>query len=145
MRETKFCSSTFFCAFSICFERIDGLHGLVVRELEALDDVVDAVAGEEAHELVLGGEVEAGLARVALAAGAAAQLVVDAARLVALGAEHVEAAELAHPLAELDVDAAAGHVRRDRDRAALARADDDLRLALVLLRVQDVVLDARCA
>jgi len=34
------------------------LHGLVVGELEALDDVVDAVAGEEADELVLGGEVE---------------------------------------------------------------------------------------
>ena len=40
-------------------------------------------------------EVEAGLARVALAAGTAAQLVVDAPRLVALGADDVEAAELA--------------------------------------------------
>ena len=45
-------------------------------------------------------------------------------------------------LAELDVDAAAGHVRRDRDRAALARVLDDLALALVLLRVQHVVVDA---
>ena len=40
-------------------------------------------------------QVEAALAGVALAAGAAAELVVDAAALVALGAEHVEAAELA--------------------------------------------------
>ena len=71
------------------------LHGLVVRELEALHDVVDPVAREQAHELVLAGEVEARLAGVALAAGAAAELVVDAARLVALGAEDVEAAELA--------------------------------------------------
>ena len=44
--------------------------------------------------------------------------------------------------AEDDVDAAAGHVRRDRDGALAARLRDDLRLALVLLRVQDVVLDA---
>ena len=58
-----------------------------------------------------------------------------------LGAEHVEAAELDDALAELDVDAAAGHVRRDRDRAGLARVLDDLRLALVLLRVEDVVRD----
>jgi hypothetical protein len=43
---------------------------------------------------------------------------------------------------ELDVDAAAGHVRRDRDRAALARVLDDLALPLVLLRVQHVVVDA---
>ena len=47
-----------------------------------------------------------------------------------------------HALAELDVDAAAGHVGRDRDRARLARALDDLALPLVLLRVQDVVRDA---
>ena len=51
--------------------------------------------GEEPHELVLERQVEAALAGVALAAGTAAQLVVDAAALVALGAEHVEAAELA--------------------------------------------------
>ena len=39
-------------------------------------------------------EVELGAARVALTAGAAAQLVVDAAALVTLGAEDVEAAGL---------------------------------------------------
>src|SRR5581483_6306961 len=105
------------------------LHRLVLGELEALHDVVDAVAGEEAHELVLPREVEARLARVALAAGATAQLVVDAARLVALRAEDVEAAELSHAVVDLDVHASAGHVRRDRDRARLTGVLDDLRLA----------------
>ena len=98
--------------------------------------------GEEAHEVVLGRQEEARLAGVALAAGAAAQLVVDAARLVALGAEDVQAAELDDALAELDVDAAAGHVGRDRDRAGLAGLEDDLRLALVVLGVEHVVRDA---
>ena len=56
---------------------------------------VHGAGGEQAHQLVLERQVEAALARVALAAGAAAELVVDAAALVALGAEHVEAAELA--------------------------------------------------
>ena len=42
---------------------------------------------------------------------------------------------------ELDVGAAAGHVRRDRDVAALARLRDDLGLALVVLGVQHLVLD----
>src|SRR5581483_2011025 len=119
-----------------------GLHRLVVRHLEARHDVLDAVAGEESHELVLAGQVEARLARVSLAAGAAAELVVDAPRLVALRAHDVQAAKLAHPLPELDVDAAAGHVGRDRDCVLLARVLDDLRLARVLLRVQDVVRDA---
>src|SRR5918995_462700 len=117
------------------------LHRLVVGHLEPLHDVLDPVAREQAHELVLAGEGEARLAGVALAARAAAKLVVDAARLVALGAEHVEAAGLTPPLAELDVDAAARHVGCDRHRTELARVLDDLRLALVLLRVQDVVRD----
>src|SRR5262249_39804852 len=112
------------------------------RDLEAGHDVLDPVAREEPHEVVLPQEVEARLACVTLAAGAPAELVVDPARLVALGAEHVQAAELEHALAELDVDAAAGHVRRDRYRAALARVLDDLALALVLLGVQHVVVDA---
>src|SRR6185295_12460414 len=40
-------------------------------------------------------------ARIALAAGAAAELVVDAARLVALGADDVQAARSHHPVALL--------------------------------------------
>ena len=119
-----------------------GLHRLVVRELEALHDPVDAVAGEQADEVVLRREVEARLARVALAARAAAELVVDAARLVPLGREHVEAAQVDDAFAELDVDAAAGHVGRDRDGARLAGVLDDLGLPLVLLCVQHVVRDA---
>src|SRR4051812_24526724 len=117
------------------------LHRLVVRNLEALHDPFDPVAGEQADEIIFAGEVEARLARVALAARAAAELVVDPARLVTFGAEHVEAARLDHALAQLDVDAAAGHVGRDRDRTLLARVDDDLGLTRVLLRVQDAVRD----
>ena len=89
---------------------VAGLDG-VLRPLDGLGDhlrldrhvvgkrlahhPVHGAGGEQAHELVLEREVEAALAGVALTAGAAAQLVVDAAALVALGAEHVEAAELA--------------------------------------------------
>ena len=151
------------------------LVAVLVGLAEAVEDAVDAVAGEQADEVVLGGEEEARLARVALAAGAAAQLVVDAPRLVALGAADEQAAGLQDLLAvlldagldagqdvgeallvvrvagleaelgqldlgevlgvaaELDVDAAAGHVRRDRDGAGPARLGDDLALALGVL------------
>ena len=70
------------------------LLALLADGAEAVEDAVDAVAGELAHEVVLGGEEEARLAGVALAAGAAAQLVVDPARLVALGADDEEPAGL---------------------------------------------------
>ena len=164
------------------------LLALVVDRAEAVEDPVDPVAGEEADEVVLGGEEEARLAGVALAAGAAAKLVVDPPRLVALGAADEEAAGLADLVAlllaarrelgisvsssaprssrrprvtpslrssclgellgiaaELDVDAAAGHVGRDRDRAEPARLGDGLALLLRVLglRVEDLVLDAR--
>src|SRR5439155_19469546 len=139
---------------------------------EPVEDPVDAVAGEEADQVILGGEEEPRLPRVALTAGAAAKLVVDPARLVALGAEDEQAAELLDPLVvrlrvlldlrddlvvgalvllvvelesplaklgasevvgvppEHDVDAAAGHVGRDRDRARAPRLGDRLALAL---------------
>ncbi len=60
----------------------------------AVHDPAHRAGREEPHEVVLEGEVEAALAGVALPAGAAPQLVVDPAALVAFGAEDVEAAEL---------------------------------------------------
>src|SRR6201999_3747671 len=70
------------------------LFAVLGLRAEAIEDLVDAIAGEQAHELVLAGEEEARLAGVALAAGAAAQLVVDPARLVALGADDEQTAVL---------------------------------------------------
>ena len=162
---------------------------VLLGEELVVEDAVDAVAREQAHEVVLGGQVEARLAGVALAARAAAQLVVDPARLVALGAEdeqpagvldllpvrldlrlhlreqlvpglvpglaawleaaldELELGEVLLVAAELDVDAAAGHVRRDRDRAGGAGLGDDLALALGVLGlgVQHRVLDPALA
>ena len=94
LRISKFCASTWACADWI--ERGDhlGLDRQVVLELGRGHDPVDQARVEQPHQVVLEREVEPRLARVALAAGTATQLVVDAARLVALGAEHVEAAEL---------------------------------------------------
>ena len=64
-----------------------------------LGDAVHLVAAEQAHEVVLERQVELGLARIALTAGAAAQLVVDTTGLVALGADNGQAAGGKHALA----------------------------------------------
>ena len=134
------------------------LVALHVDGAETIEDPVDAVTGKQPDQVVLGGEEEARLARVTLASGAATQLVVDSPRLVALGADDVQATGVEHDLAvaldlghrlrealvkglvvarvtqaqpelrelrasevlraatELDIDAAAGHVGRDRHR-----------------------------
>ena len=65
---------------------------LVLLEPEALEHAVQLVGPEDAHQVVFERQEELGMAGVALASGAAAQLVVDAAALVPLGAEHEQAA-----------------------------------------------------
>ena len=64
---------------------------------QALHQARDPVRPEDPHQVVFERQVEARRARVALAPGAAAQLVVDAPRLVALGADDVQAARTARP------------------------------------------------
>ena len=59
---------------------------------------------------------------------------------MALGAEHVEPAEIRDVLAELDVRTPPGHVGRDGHSTPLAGLEYRLRLPLVLLGVEDVVL-----
>ena len=74
------------------------LDGHVALEAHALHQAGHAVRAEALHQRVFERQVEARRARVALAAGAAAQLVVDAPRLVALGADDVQAAGRDHLL-----------------------------------------------
>ena len=69
-----------------------GLDRHVVGHVQPGQERLDRGGVEQPHQVVAERQVEPGLARVALTAGAAAQLVVDAARLVPLGAEHVQAA-----------------------------------------------------
>ena len=92
LRESKFCDSTWACADAIApVTRLFSI-GTSSGTFKRGQHPVDPVGLEQPHQLVLEGQVEPRLARVALAAGTTAQLVVDAPRLVALGADHVEAA-----------------------------------------------------
>ena len=127
----------------------------------AIHQLCDAVRAEQPHQVVLERQEELRGPRVALPAGTAAQLPVDAPRLVAFRPDDVEAAEFVdiHQLAieildlrrfrdrdagaEFDVGTAAGHVRRDRDRPRLTGASHNLRFALVVLRVQHVMHESR--
>ena len=86
--------------FDLLLRALDGArhHAVLDRHAffhaEPLHQARDAIRAEDAHQVVFEREEEARRARVALAAGAAAQLVVDAARFVPLGADDVQAAEV---------------------------------------------------
>ena len=87
---------------------------LVVGHALLLHPVEHLVVAEDAHQVVFERQEEARRAGIALAAGAAAQLVVDAPALVALGADHEQAAGLEHDLAvALDAGADLGLDPRD--------------------------------
>ena len=72
-----------------------GVQRGVLIHLEAVHHAHDALRAEEAHDIVRHGEVEAALAGVALTSASAAELVVDAAGFVPLGAQDEEAAHRA--------------------------------------------------
>jgi hypothetical protein len=92
LRMSKLRCSTLRCADSSERVTMRVLDRLALGHLQADHDRVQALAGEDLHQRIFERQVEAARTRVALAAGAAAQLVVDAARLVALGADDVQAA-----------------------------------------------------
>ena len=126
---------------------LDGLadehmgDGLVLFHMQAGHQPGDALPAENAHQVVLQGEVEARGPIVSLAPGAPPQLIVDAAGLVAFGAHDEQSAQARHTLAQLDVGAPPSHVGGDGDPARLAGVGDDLRLLLVILGVEHGVFD----
>src|SRR5258708_1557694 len=151
------------------------LDRLALGHPQALHDGVDPLSGKDPQQGVLERQVKARGTRIALAAGAAAQLVVDSPGFVPLGPDDVQAARGDDPVvqvlplttqladaalllggveivlvpheidllldvaAEHDVRAPACHVGRDGDHLRTPGLGDDLRLARVLLCVQDLV------
>ena len=118
---SKLRASTLRCALSMLRvtmpASIASPSGIFRRSMIALH----AVAREDAHQRIVQAQVEARRTRVALAARAAAQLVVDAARLVALGGDDAQAAlrrdELVRPCPFV--------AQRVRSRPSLAAASSD--------------------
>ena len=89
---SKLRASTFCCAFSSALL----IQGWMIASFSFrpsfCQHAVELVGAEDAHQIVFERQKELRVAGVALAAGTAAQLVVDAPALVPLGAEHVKAA-----------------------------------------------------
>ncbi len=89
---SKLRASTLACAFSSALL----IQGWMIASSSFRPSVpqhaVHALRAENAHQIVFQRQEEARAAGIALAARAAAQLIVDAAALVPLGADHVKAA-----------------------------------------------------
>ena len=93
MRDSKFCASTAFLRALDAARDELGFDGHAFGHAQAVHQGLDALAAEDAQQIVFEREEEARRAGIALAAGAAAKLVIDAAGFVAFGAENVQAAE----------------------------------------------------
>ncbi len=164
-------------SFDLALGFLDGvgdhamLDGLAGFHAQRLHEVLHPIGSEDAHEAVFQRQVEAAGAGIALTTGAATQLVVDAARLVTLGSDHMQPARLENRLmallpigldlrdlllggilhrrdfdfpvaAQQDVGTTAGHVGGDGDRTRATGLGDDLGFLVVVLGVEHLVLDA---
>ena len=97
------------------------------------------------HQLVLEREKRLDMARIALPAAAALKLAVDAAAVMPLAEDDIEAAERGHARAQLDVRPPPGHVGGDRHRARLTRAGDDGGLVGILPGREHLMRDTQFA
>ena len=119
------------------------LHHLALFHAEPFHDTGDALGTEQTHELIFKRNEELRRARVALTRAAAAQLAVDTARFMALGADDMKTAEFFDAFAQLDVGAAPRHVGGDRHRPALTGERDDFSFARVVFGVEHFMRNAR--
>ena len=147
------------------------LDGFAVLHPQRSHHGADAIGGEDPHEVVFHGKVEAGGPRIPLAPGTASELVINAPRFVPLRANHPKATGPQHrfmaglpsiprglpsclivrrKLGQLrlkvapknDIRAPSRHVGGHRNRAGPPRLGDDFRLPLVELGVEHLVRDA---
>ncbi len=124
MRTSKFCCSTWVCALLIALVDHLGLDRHVLGQVESGEQRLQRGAVEAPHEFVTQRQVEARLTRVALASRPAAELIVDASRLVPLRAEHVQAADCADLLGlRLDLGLHLGEHLVPRGLVLLGRLD----------------------
>ena len=98
---SKLRASTFCCAFSSALLIQGWMMASPSFRPSRCQHGVEPVGAEDPHQIVFQRQEELRAAGVALTAGTAAQLVVDAARFMALGADDVEPAGLGHGLGRL--------------------------------------------
>src|SRR5437879_5772999 len=90
--------------------------------MEALAERSGKVAFDE---FVLGADESLGAAGIALARGAAKELAIDPARFVAFGGDDMKAAAFRDAFTELNIRAAASHIRGDSDVRGFSRQRDN--------------------
>src|SRR5262245_11282454 len=129
-----------------------GHHAMLDRHAffhaEPLHQAGDPIRAEDAHQVVFEREIEARRARIALAAGASAQLIVDPPRLVALGRDDVEAALVDNVLVlriaerlEVREDPRVGVLRHAVERVEVKEVDELLVLDEALLPLRQPLGD----
>src|SRR3989338_3173456 len=109
------------------------LDGLVFRKPQSRHHTFHPLATETPHEFVFERYEKLRCSRVTLPSRPPAQLIIDAPRFVPLRTDNDETAHLPHPLTQLDIRSAPGHIGSDSHRVLLPGIGDDGRLAFMIL------------
>ena len=100
--------------------------------------LIDTVFDEQ---IVFQRDKELGTAGVSLTSGATAQLMVDAAALVSVRSNDLQAPQRSHPISQANVDSTAGHIGRNSHGPRLLRISYDPCLFLLIAGIQYLVRD----
>ena len=112
---------------------------LAIAHAQLRQKPLEAVRPEQTEEIVFKRQEKPGRTGVALTPGTPAQLIVNAARLVAFCAQNMQPAKREGFLVQLDVSAAARHVCGNGHLAPLARLGHNCGLLFVVLGIQHIV------
>ena len=114
----------------------------ILAHTQTAEHLHQLLRAEQAHQIVLQGNIEAGFTRISLTSGTSSQLIVDTAGLMALGTDDLQTSGGSGLLVQLDIRTTAGHVGGNGHRSCGTCLGHDLRLQLMELGVQHLVLYA---
>jgi len=107
----------------------------IVIDAKALHDHRDAIALEDAHEVIFTRDEELSGTRIALTATTTAELIIDTTRIVTSSADHNETAELSNTLCELNIGTTTCHVGCESNCTLFTSLSNNRSLTLVVLCV----------
>ena len=114
----------------------------VFAHAKTVHEILDVVATEDTHQVVIEAQEILARTRVALTAGTTAQLVIDTTGFMAFRTEHMQTAEFSHSRSKSNVSTTTSHVRCNRHLVLVTGVLDDFSFAAMVLGVQDFVRNA---
>ncbi len=112
------------------------LNRFILFHAQLIHDRCNIISSEQAQQIILQRQIKPRRPRITLAPSTAAQLIVDTARLMPLGAKNAQTTELRDAFTQHNIRTAPSHIRGNRHRIQLPGIFNDLGFLLMELCIQ---------